>query len=142
MTLISDIVYYFISSGIKQDAIDLMLGKYRPDPSGPSPFVPRVGQESLSNNVTKIFVLLMMIFSSLLVLSPHSNPLASGPLSVLPSLVLSEKNNLGANMLLAMAATSFVVMYILYNVVKVGSKIGKKIVVHPQLIPEPLPPTN
>jgi hypothetical protein len=30
----------------------------------------------------------------------------------------------------------------MYNVVKVGSKIGKKIVVHPQLVPEPLPPVN
>ena len=81
----------------------MMLGNYRPDPSGPSPFTPRLGQESLSNNVTKIFVLLMMIFSSLLLLSPHTNPLVPGPLSGFPGIVLSEKNNLGANLLLAMA---------------------------------------
>lgn len=129
-------------SGIKQDAIDLLLGNYRPDPSGPSPFTPTPGQESLSNNLTKVFVLLMIVFSSLLILSPQTNPLVSGPFSGFPSLKLSDTNNLGASLLLAIAVTSLVVMYILYNVTKVGSKIGRKIVVHPQLIPESLPATN
>ena len=83
----------------------MMLGNYRPVRAGPGrPHLPRLGQESLSNNVTKIFVLLMMIFSSLLLLSPHINPLVPGPLSGFPGIVLSEKNNLGANLLLAMAS--------------------------------------
>ena len=81
----------------------MMLGNYRSVRAGPPTSTPRLGQESLSDNVTKIFVLLMMIFSSLLLLSPHTNPLVPGPLSGFPGIVLSEKNNLGANLLLAMA---------------------------------------
>lgn len=36
--------------GVKQDAIDLMLGNYRPDTSASSPFIPQPGQESLVTN--------------------------------------------------------------------------------------------
>lgn len=119
-----------------------MLGNYRPDTSGPSPFTPAAGQESLSNNVTKVFVLLMIVFSSLLILSPYTNPLVLGPLSGFSYLRLGTSDNLGASLLFSMAVTLFVVIYIMYNVIKVGSKIGRKIVIHPQLIPEPLPPSN
>ena len=119
-----------------------MLGNFRPDPSGPSPFTPRAGQETLSNNLTKVFVLLMMVFSSLLLLSPHTHSITANPLTGLSSLTPQDNSRLGANLFLALSATLSVVMYIMYNVVKVGSKIGKKIVVHPQLVPEPLPPVN
>ena len=45
-----DILTCFVGIiGVKQDAIDLMLGNYRPDTSASSPFVPRPGQESLVN---------------------------------------------------------------------------------------------
>ena len=133
---------FVLFKGIKQDAIDLMLGNYRPDPSGPSPFTPASGQESLSNNVTKVFVLLMIVFSSSLILSPYTKHLFLGPSSGFSSLKLSSTDNLGASLLLSIVVTLFVVIYIMYNVVKVGSKIGRKIVIHPQLIPEPLPSTN
>lgn len=119
-----------IYEGVKQDAIDLMLGNYRPDSSGPSPFTTRTGQESLSNNVTKVFVLLMIIFSTLILLSPLTPTSSSSTFS------MTESNKLNTSMLLSMMITSVVVMYILYTVVKVGSKIGKKIVVHPQLMPD------
>lgn len=123
---------------MKQDAIDLMLGNYRPDSSGPSPFTPRTGQESLSNNVTKVFVLLMIIFSTLLLVFPLA-PISSLASSSSSIFVISESNKLSTSMLLSVTITSVVVMYIMYNVVKVGSKIGKKIVVHPQLIIEAPP---
>lgn len=113
-----------------------MLGNYRPDSSGPSPFTPRLDQETLSNNVTKVFVLLVIIFSSLLLISPRTNPLVSGALLGFTVISEGEPDNLRATLLLALSMTSFVVMYILYSVVKKGSKIGRKIVVHPQLIPE------
>jgi hypothetical protein len=117
--------------GVKQDAIDLMLGNYRPDSSGPSPFTPRTGQESLSNNVTKVFVLLIIIFSTLLLASPLTPTSSNNSM-----FSMSESDKLNTSMLLSMMITSVVVMYILYSVVKVGSKIGKKIVVHPQLMPD------
>jgi hypothetical protein len=108
-----------------------MLGNYRPDSSGPSPFTTRTGQESLSNNVTKVFVLLMIIFSTLLLVSPLTPTSSSNSI-----FSMSESNKLNTSMLLSVMITSVVVMYILYTVVKVGSKIGKKIVVHPQLMPD------
>jgi hypothetical protein len=125
---VNSCIRYYVNNftdGVKQDAIDLMLGIYHPDPSGPSPFVPRPGQESLSNNITKAFVLMMVIFASLLLLSPRTDT--------------THSSHLSTNLVLSVGITFVVVCYIMFNVVKKGSKIGQRLVVLPQLVQEPLP---
>lgn len=54
-----------------QDAIDLMLGRYKPDSAAPSPFLhPPAEQESVSSFLTKLFTLLVAIFAALMLLRP------------------------------------------------------------------------
>ena len=144
---VNSCIRYYVNNftdGVKQDAIDLMLGNYRPDAASASPFVPRPGQETLANNVTKAFVMLMIIFSSLLLLLPPSITAPAGTMSSLPASSATAAGNphisgLCFNLVVALAISAVVVLYIMYVVVKKGSKIGQKIVVHPQLLPEPLP---
>jgi hypothetical protein len=142
-----------------------MLGNFFPDPSQASPFQPRPGQETLANNVTKVFVLMMFIFSALLMLlmppvtlmalSPapaatatgagkDSNSSSSSSSTGGEQLVagvdpVSQLHTLSLCLMTSTGITSVIVMYLMYSVVKVGSKIGQKIVVHPQLLPESLP---
>ena len=123
---INSCMRYYINNftdGVKQDSIDLLLGNYRPDVTAPSPFVPRDGQESLASNVTKAFVLMMIIFSMLLLLSPRH--LIEG----------QEEDYLSFHLLVSLAITSIIVMYIFYLVVKKGSRLGDRLVVTPQLLP-------
>lgn len=72
---------YYINNftdGIKQDAIDVMLGNYKPDPNTMiSPFLPRENKESLSDNFIKAFVMLVGIFSLFLLLAPYAGSLSS-----------------------------------------------------------------
>lgn len=57
--------------GLKQDAIDLMLGRYRPDPSIASPFIsPPADQESFNVFLTKVFVCMVLTFSFLMLVRP------------------------------------------------------------------------
>jgi hypothetical protein len=125
---VNSCIRYYVNNftdGVKQDAIDLMLGNFHPDPTGPSPFAPRAGQESLSNSVTKAFVLMMVIFSSLLLLSPRTGS--------------SHASHMSTNLVLAVGITFVILCYITYNVVKKGSKIGQRLVILPSLCPELLP---
>lgn len=114
------------TDGVKQDAIDLVLGFYRPDPTAPSPFTPRPDQESLADNVTKAFVLMMIIFSTFLLLSPHVTGNSH------------DVDRASANLLLSAGVTAVIALYVTYKVMKKGSRIGEKMVVHPQLMPEPV----
>ena len=125
---------YYINNftdGVKQDAIDLMLGNYHPSLNSSSPFTPRPGQESIASNLTKAFVLMMIVFSTLLLLSPRINILRH---------FSGEKQDfmdqLHINFLIAVSITLLLVMYITYVVVKKGSKIGENLVVHPMLLHE------
>jgi len=125
---------YYINNftdGVKQDAIDLMLGNYHPNLNSPSPFTPRPGQESIASNIIKAFVLMMIVFSTLLLLSPRINFLRH---------FSSEKQDfmeqLHINFLISVSITLLLVLHITYVVVKKGSKIGENLVVHSQLIYE------
>jgi len=145
---------YYINNftdGVKQDAIDLMLGNYIPDTSASSPFTLRPGQESLAANVTKGFVLMMVIFSTLLLVSPRISltflfgwwaPAGGSEASSSSSSAPAEdshmsilKNHLG----FSLAITLIVVIHVLHSVVKKGSKIGERLVVLPCLLHEPRP---
>lgn len=114
--------YYLnnFTDGVRQDAIDVMLGNYRPDVSAPSPFVPREGQETLEQAIIKAFVLLILIFSCLLVL-----PTAH-----------QAKPNLCRYLLISVNTTLAIMGYIAYRVMIKGSKIGERLVVHPSLMPD------
>lgn len=132
---------YYINNftdGIKQDAIDLMLGLYHPEMALPSPFTHRTTQQSLSSNLTKGFVFLLMIFSALIVVLPPLLPTTTVHSSQ-SSVVERNLVHLRLQLLLAVGVTAVVGLYVLYCVVKKGSKIGERLVIHPELIPEPLP---
>lgn len=134
---INSCVRYYINNftdGVKQDSIDLLLGYYKPDPTGPSPFTLRPNQESLADNLTKAFVLMLILFSSLSLLTPLVVP-AGGQTGGGRQ---AEGDILSRSLLLSVAITLLVVLYVMYVVVKKGSQIGERIVVHPQLAPEAL----
>lgn len=110
-----------LTDGIKQDAIDLLVGNHKPDPASPtSPFAPRPGQESLATNITKMFVLLLVVFSALMLLTP----------------TFSDSAVLSTHLLVSTGVSFLVFLYVMFQVVKKGSTIGKQIVVHPCLCPE------
>lgn len=163
--------YYMqnFTDGVKQDGLDLLLGIYHPDPMAPSPFTARTSEQTLSSNITKAFVLLVMTFSTLMLFLPPSiaiigggaegtaaaaadagkptvtnvafnvtceNALAAG--TSFERLELNMKH-LRSHLMISVGITSLVVAYMAYRIVKKGSKIGEKMVVRPELSPEPLP---
>eukprot|EP00608_Synchroma_pusillum_P006183 CAMPEP_0198429124 /NCGR_PEP_ID=MMETSP1452-20131203/6984_1 /TAXON_ID=1181717 /ORGANISM="Synchroma pusillum, Strain CCMP3072" /LENGTH=613 /DNA_ID=CAMNT_0044149527 /DNA_START=9 /DNA_END=1847 /DNA_ORIENTATION=- len=103
--------------GVRQDAIDLMLGRYKPADQAPeaSPFRARKGFEPLPSFATKLFVVLVAIFSCLLLLSP-------------------EGVSLHGNLLVALSITAAAFLYLLFSAVKKGSKMGERLVVLPSLV--------
>lgn len=134
---------YYINNftdGVKQDALDLMLGNYRPDAASPSPFVPRDGQEYLSSNITKCFIVMVLIFATTLQLLPPSTAGQIPPQEVEANSVVANgvtyTPNFTKHILISMGVTSLVLMYVMYSVMKKGSKIGERLVVHPLLMPE------
>eukprot|EP01035_Chromulina_nebulosa_P041627 gene41627-56339_t len=83
-----------------------------------------------------------MVFSSLLVLLPPILPIAvttSDPDKVKYSIIERNLQHMRFQLLLSVGVTAAIVSYIMYVVVKKGSKIGEKLVIHPELVPEPLP---
>jgi hypothetical protein len=129
--------YYLnnLTDGVKQDSIDLLLGNYRPDSLAPSPFSPRSSQESLSSNATKVFVVMMLIFSTLLLLIPPVMPKLGGSVDPLEANVSHMKTHF----LVALSLATLVAMYFAFKIMKKGSVLGTRMVTHPELCPEPLP---
>eukprot|EP01039_Chlorochromonas_danica_P001549 gene1548-1687_t len=150
----NSVTRYYVNNftdGVKQDAIDLMLGRYVPNPNEPSPFLSRTSQGGLSSNLTKIFVFMTTIFSALLLLLPPVMPLTGSGRSVINIDLndddIHEKEDIERNLehlrthfIVSLLITLAVLAYFMYKIVKKGSKIGEKMVVHPQFCPEPLPP--
>jgi len=103
----------------RQDALDLMLGRFRPDPALPSPFLyPPATQGKLSSFMTKVFVILVAVFSIAMVLKPEEE--------VLPQLFLGS-----------LLITFLVLILMARHLVTKGGKIGKELVAKPRLVPEP-----
>jgi phosphatidylinositol 4-phosphatase len=144
---------YYINNfldGSKQDGIDLMLGLFKPDPLGPSPFQMREGQETVTENINKAFVLMVLIFTLLLIFSPHlflliglNTKLAlvdgDGVDEVrvgMAGSVLTHKQVIIYQLLLSIGLSCLFVMYIVYLMLKKGTKLGEKLVVHPVLVPD------
>lgn len=123
---INSCIRYYINNftdGIKQDSIDILLGFYKPDLNGQSPFVKRPLQETLSENVTKLFLVWLVIFATLMTITPQSfKPQSFG-------------SSITFNFVLATLIAQILSVLILYQVVIKGSSIGERIVVHPSLIP-------
>ena len=146
----------YIKSITYHSIIFLSLGEIE----SPSPVVPHYAQESLSDSATKAFVLLVTLFSTLLVFSSVTNPfvhlfatwgvsttgyagLQCSPdsyfcVNLSPYHIRSLKTHI-SNLFASVVVTMLVLMYLMYKVVKKGSKMGQNIVVLPQLLPEPLP---
>jgi hypothetical protein len=135
---------YYINNftdGIKQDSIDLMLGNFRPDLVGTSPFSVRTAQESLTSNITKTFVLLIVGFATMILIVPPIFSFGADDFKIGKNNSTFEKNieHMQMQFLIAMIFSILVVCYLVFKIVKKGSRIGDKLVVHPELCPEPLP---
>lgn len=103
----------------RQDALDLMLGRFRPDPANPSPFLhPPADQEAFSSFMTKVFVILVATFSLAMLLKPQEE--------ALPQLFL-----------LSLFVTFLILALMARHVLTKGGKIGKGLVAKPRLVPEP-----
>ena len=141
---VNSLMRYYINNfkdGSKQDSIDLVLGNYQPDSLHLSPFIDRPEHESLADVVTKLFLLLLILFSLLLFLT--SFPLPSAILSSLPSIPAhyyfsSKLKLLSNNLIISMTTSMLIMFYISYKVIKKGSRIGESLVCHPQLVREPI----
>ena len=81
----------------------------------------------------------MIIFSSLVLLVPSGSVWGGASSDHPNSVQVNQASVLRFDLIVATLITSIIVLYLTYTVVKKGSKIGQKIVVHPQLIPEQLP---
>jgi hypothetical protein len=115
----SSTMRYYINNftdGAKQDAIDLMLGSCRPDPSSPSPFIRSFTEEHLSEWLLKLFFASLSIYFTF-------------------HYILSKCVCLGscACAVLALLISAGCVGYMAYSVVIRGSVIGTKLVIRPQL---------
>jgi hypothetical protein len=124
---INSVMRYYINNftdGVKQDSIDLLLGNFKPSTCKTSPFVTRNEQETLGAHVIKAFVLMMVIFSVMLLALPGSIDEHSG------------RRNLSFHLLVSFTVTLLFVMIVMYFVVAKGSKIGERLVILPQLLPE------
>jgi phosphatidylinositol 4-phosphatase len=125
---INSCMRYYINNfldGAKQDSIDMILGNYHPDPAGPSPFSPSSGRETPMDNANKMFVLFILVFTFLLLITPKMGVLSQDSTNLLPHISV------------ALCLSFAIAMYILYAVVIRGSKIGARLVVHPQLVNDP-----
>lgn len=142
---VNAVMRYYINNftdGVKQDAIDVLIGNYRPNNKLPSPFGVKSSQDALSSNITKAFLLVMIIFSSLLLLLPPATTASLEDAAVMLSTeAVTERNlsHLRAHLLVAVVITTAVAGYYAHRIMKKGSKIGERMVVHPDLCPEPLP---
>lgn len=163
---INAVMRYYINNltdGNKQDSIDLMLGLYVPSLLTASPFPSIANQESLGNHLMRGIVLMMIIFSFMLLITPILDPatLWTQRLAEIgKSMGGSRDSNvfvnanwqhlscawgtsydekLNTHLVIAVSTTLLVSFYIIFLVIKKGSKIGERMVVRPKLLPEPLP---
>ena len=125
---------YYINNftdGFKQDGIDLMLGRYKPHMAKESPFIPRQGQESVEAHFLRAFVLMMSIFFIFVLLSP-----------ILDRALLRNDNSemlllrLSRYFIISLQLTITVSIYMVFVIVKKGSKLGDLIVTRPCLCSE------
>ena len=104
--------------GTRQDALDIMLGRFRPDAAAPSPFLyPAAEQETLAAFLTKIFVILVAIFSVSMLLKPQEQ--------ALQSLFLGS-----------VFVTFLILALMVQHLLTKGGKMGRKLVSKPCLVPE------
>jgi len=117
---------YYINNftdGVKQDAIDLMLGTYVPNLKTVSPFNADTNHDDLSTSGLKFFFLVLVLFSLRALTSTHcSNPIY-----------------LKQFMKQALQALLAVLTVLMFLVVKKGSSVGKRLVITNRLLQyEPL----
>ena len=127
---VNSCVRYYVNNfldGAKQDSIDLLLGNFHPDPTGPSPFSMSHDKETLLDNLNKVFVLFVLVFTLLLLVVPGTGHTSGS----------NHPGSLIRHISIALFITAAVAVYIMYMVVSRGSKIGAKLVVHPRLVTDP-----
>lgn len=136
---------YYINNftdGYKQDAIDLLLGTFRPDQTRASPFTPPPGHESFSAFFIRGFVLIMFIFIILIIITD-----VLSRIPVLGDIILSffhvtGRDCLGTHLCSALGLSSVFMGYVSYLIVKKGSHMGEQMVVRPHLVVELAPNTK
>jgi hypothetical protein len=125
--------YYFnnLTDGRKQDGIDLMLGRYKAYLQSSSPFGPLLGQESIQSHCLRGFIVLVSFFSFFVLAAPLMYKLSDADASERD---LTSK--LSKYFLLSLLMTVCVCGYIMFVIVRKGSRLGEKLVGRPRLCPE------
>ncbi len=178
---VNAVMRYYINNftdGDKQDGIDLLLGRFRPNPSptSQSPFADRLNRETLSNFLVRIFVFLVSVFSIFLLVYRITSPM----MIILGESEFAKINinkfhvfangSIGSNIFIkkvvdlywdafsnfwlrtnsqklcvllssASGVTLLFSGYVGYVIMKVGSRLGERVVCRPNLLAEPLPKT-
>jgi phosphatidylinositol 4-phosphatase len=137
---INSVKRYYINNftdGAKQDAIDLLIGNYKPDyqrapAEYTTPFTHRTSQEAMAKNATKIFVLIVIVFLTLLLLLPPLTPFA--PSSTEFDIIERNLKHLQMNFALSMVIGLLLLAYSMYKIGVKGSKVGELMVLRPELV--------
>lgn len=145
---------YYINNftdGVKQDALDVLLSNFKPNVLAKSPFKHGLEPESLLAMGIRSFVLLVLIFATLVLLLPPRITLTGGTAdctantantSTCTATGIKSENlemnlmHLQGHLLLAATITSIICLAVLYKVTKLGSAIGERLVVRPVLVKE------
>ena len=117
---------YYINNftdGMKQDRIDLILGRYRPYYKSSSPFVKDTFYEDTEISLLKIFNSVVIIFMVRLCFSSSSTN-------------ISNIDNLKSHMQDTLFIIILMLMFLMYLLMRVGTKIGKRFVVNPVFMPD------
>lgn len=127
--------YYLnnFTDGRKQDGIDLMLGRYKAYLQNSSPFGPVPGQETIESHALRGFILLVSLFSFFVFLAPLADGLNLKSVQ-LGNVQLVDK--LSRYFLFSLFMSFCVCSYIMFAVVRKGSRIGEFLVGRPRLCPE------
>lgn len=125
--------YYLnnFTDGEKQDGIDLMLGNYKPYLQNASPFVARSDQDTIESQFLRAFVFLISLFSLLVMGSPLLDPLLFRDPAAWTLI-----DRMSRYFIIALIVALILVAYVMFLVVKKGSKIGERLVGRPRLCPE------
>jgi hypothetical protein len=127
--------YYFnnLTDGRKQDGIDLMLGRYKAYLQSSSPFGPLPGQESIESHCLRGFIVLVSFFSFFVFLAPVLDRVLFGTDAVDNSDLASK---LSKYFLLSSLLAVCVCGYVMFVIVRKGSKLGEHLVGRPRLCVE------
>jgi len=109
------------TDGVKQDSIDMLLGRYKPSRRGSSPFLGDPNHEAFHVGFFKVATGAFFVFLLRLLLSSDAQ--------------CCTINQLRNMLLEALAVSAVLLMALLFVLVKKGSSLGRRFVVRNSLVP-------